>query len=191
MPLQKFIKENFVLVLGFALPVLMVLAFLAATALPRALAEKPQHRMLLVAEDYNARSDYAVVSACGSSGALTARPAPCTKPGKLVENPLLGMKKDLPPKRLFLYDFGTGDLREVDWQDARRLALTPDMQAPDGYALRTTSDYRHGFMAEMFVGGSSRQGLQVSRGWATFKVPAVPGSYNGYHQARFLAWVLK
>ena len=43
MPLKNFIKENFVLVVGLALPVLLVVLFFVASVLPKSMAVPPQY----------------------------------------------------------------------------------------------------------------------------------------------------
>lgn len=43
--MKKFIKENFVLVLGLTLPLLLVLLFFVVIVLPKLFVMPPQHEM--------------------------------------------------------------------------------------------------------------------------------------------------
>ena len=51
--MKNFIKENLVLVIGLALPVLLVVLFFVATVIPKAYNTPPQYEVLFSVVNYN------------------------------------------------------------------------------------------------------------------------------------------
>src|SRR4051812_31810717 len=53
MTLKNFIKENFVLVVGLTLPVILIVLFFVASVLPKSMATPPQYQMLFTESRYD------------------------------------------------------------------------------------------------------------------------------------------
>lgn len=192
MSFGKFIKQNLALSLGIALPVVLVLGFLAATVIPQKLTAAPKYKFAYTLVDYNRPSPTKkmVVN-------LTA------KEGKIILS-LAKSKNDYAPPvpRLMIYDPQTeqseeinyklpaglrGDAEEEQLAETKDLVLSKDNKAPDGYEFQGDSRYYSGIVTELFMGGSYR-GARLVKGAATRKAPA-DIAYGGNTQ--FLGWIVE
>ena len=52
MPNKRFFKENFVLVVGLALPVLLIVGFMLASSLPQVLSDPPKYDLVFATTEY-------------------------------------------------------------------------------------------------------------------------------------------
>src|SRR3982751_2417606 len=52
MAIKKVLKDNFVLVVGLTLPVLLMVGFMVASNIPRSLANPPQYDLVFATPDY-------------------------------------------------------------------------------------------------------------------------------------------
>ena len=51
--MTKFLKDNFVLVVGLTLPILLMIGFIVFSTLPRSLSNPPQHDLIFATPDYS------------------------------------------------------------------------------------------------------------------------------------------
>jgi hypothetical protein len=74
-PQKSFFKENFVLVVGLALPVLLILGFMLASSLPQVLSDPPKYDLVFSTTDYPSNTNNIPVSVrlIVKDGVLTAQ----------------------------------------------------------------------------------------------------------------------
>ena len=51
--MTKFLKDNFVLVVGLTLPILLMVGFIVFSTLPRSVSNPPQHDLIFASPDYS------------------------------------------------------------------------------------------------------------------------------------------
>jgi len=194
--LKAFLKENYVLVVGITLPVILVLLFFLAMVLPNRMAPPPQYDFLFTVDDYQPAGPPSVSvrydvyqNALRATLLVNAQPNYHTVP------------------RLFIYEVASRTVREIavdlpvapedvpkDRQlrieEVAGLYLDPRLTAPDGYEFRH-SQYSGagGLFTELFVSGGTRYQPSLVRNGATARLNLPTGRYN-YYNARFLGWVI-
>src|SRR4051812_3610471 len=106
---RNFIKENFVLLVGLTLPVLLVALFFLASVVPKSLTPPPQYEMLFttIRYDYQDRRDYNV-DFMVKDGVLKAHVTKITN--STPQYPVNG-----PKKTLMAYDGKTQTVREIPY----------------------------------------------------------------------------
>lgn len=212
MALKNFIKDNFVLVMGLTLPVLLVVLFFLASVLPKSMAAPPQYEMLFTTARYDYQNpppynvDFFV-----RDGILKARVSKNDKQQVNYQN-----------RKLMLYNGKTQTVREVPYnaatigdvpdasrpdknsgadpapdgteivlQEFQNMKLDSNNQAPDGYAFDNAGYGHHGLMNEMW-GGGRRNTARVVKGAVAFKIPNSSGyGHYYYYDVQFLGWVLQ
>ena len=193
MAIGKLFRENAALVIGILLPVVVVVFFLLATYIPRLLVDPPRYDFLF-AQDYgypNQQSRWRYEIDVDSERKLRVR-AFLTEPDKSA-----------PRARLFLYEHGSGNVREISLplpetaEDAEagvfvevaefsNQIIDSHRVAPDGYEFVSPGRGGSGLLGLFYRG--SRSGLAISKNGATVAVPSGNG-FNRYG-ARFLGWIV-
>jgi hypothetical protein len=153
---RGFLRRNLFLVAAVALPALVVVFFLLASALPRWLVDPPAYDLVLrVGKPYVHPSPKVGVEFRVQDGALQAVVWPVAK--ESAEQPWM----------LFLYDHETMSLREVPVdlpaslpEDSERQIIPvkafagrrilPQLKAPDGYELQTQPYRGPGIVGDLF-----------------------------------------
>jgi hypothetical protein len=140
------LKKNIPLIVGLAIPVIMVIVVAATIYLPR-LANKPQYDFLYqTGGDYYTQSQYVVEN------------------GKLIklDIPDEELEKVPPYERartknvtLYRYDVQTNTNQALSLAEAEVLKLDPNNESPDGFSL-TRGSYGGDIFA-LFGGGSQRE----------------------------------
>ena len=194
--LKSFLKDNYVLVVGITLPVVLVVVFFLALVVPSRMAPPPQYDFLFTLDEYQTSAPVAVgVRYDVYKDRLRAPLFVPTQPGN----------RAVP--RLFVYEVNRQTLREIvvdlpvvpeDMPADKRLRidevadlqLDPRLKAPDGYEFQH-SRYSGGggLFTELFVGGRSRYEPALVRDGASVRLELPTGRYN-YYNAQFLGWVI-
>ncbi len=190
--MKKLLKENFVLVVGVSLPVVVVVLFVVASGLPKKWVAPPRHSFVFTTDDYSHRNRAPVtVNFDVHEGRLRARVY------KSPEN-----HSGYEPK-LYLYDHQQQavrrltvdlpkDLEHIEDGAEARVAGTAGWEidtshkAPDGYEFRDQY-HRRGLVGEIFYSGSRRRQAIVKSG-AVYPIPDPDGRY--YSHINFLGWVV-
>jgi hypothetical protein len=197
MPAKDFIKENFVLVVGLALPVLLIALFFVVSVIPKSMAVPPQHEMFFTTQNYNGQTQQSyIVKIIVKDGKVTAR-INKTKDKNYVGN----------NEKLMVYDGKTQNTREIlyaqtGWTEladgaeiilpeTKDIKLDTTLKAPDGYEFEGEQYYGGGFPTREIFGGSYRHGYRVKKGMVGFKIPENNGQYNYYNGMQFLGWSVK
>lgn len=197
MALKKILKENLVLTMGIALPVLLVILFFLTSVLPKSLAEPPQHDLLfsVLRYDYQTASptnfDFVV-----RDGVLYARV------GKTDSQNI-----NRYHRRLVRYDAQTESVREIPYDlagiaDAPEgteilveatgdLTIDPSNKAPDGYTFESASYSGGGLVSELFFGGYRNQGYRIVKGKAAYRIPSTFGDNYYAGNVQFIGWAVE
>lgn len=195
MAVSNFIKKNFVLVLGIALPALLVAGFMLTAAVPQKLGPKPQYPVIY--STYSGAQDNVpynveyIVKEDKLYARLTAR----------AEQYGSASRRDI-----YTFDAQKGAVTKIDitlpndiGDDKRRDVLVPEFanntidkssKSTDGYTLENGSYRSRGLMGEFFGVGRSRYldtGLRHENGWM-YAIPDHTGNYYG--NIEFIGWVM-
>ncbi len=184
-----FLKENIALVAGISLPVLLVVVFWIATAIPKMTVPDPQYDMIYTADyyDYNAQVRGAVH--------LEVREGRLRATFHTVD----GQNYRSAP-RIYYFDVSSGSTHELtvdipgDPQDGQELNipeaggynLSNKSIAPDGYAFDGSYSSRSGFF--FFDSGYRYRGM-IRKDGRAIKIPTHGHQYQG--NLRFLGWVVE
>jgi hypothetical protein len=203
MPQNNFIKQNFVLVLGLALPVLLMAGFLVATAIPNMLTPPPQYDAVFSSPNNSGTRQRAVSVdlKVNKDGVLMATYTPQEKDKN--NNYTYSAWESL-----YLFDAKTQTVRPLDFpvpDDAdsikkkvtRPVAATKGMvlssaaTSPDGYTY-SSGGYRGGgdFIGGLFWGGGHYREASLVKGNAStpIRMDAVPPYYSSI-STTFIGWV--
>ncbi|MDF3024478.1 MAG: hypothetical protein K0R10_1839 [Alphaproteobacteria bacterium] len=197
---KNFFKDNFVLIIGLALPVLLMVGFMVVASLPQKMGDPPKYDLIFSTSDYNYSPEKGRpvnVSLVVKDGVLKAQytKVPDTK------NPNYNWIKlyqfDAKTQTVRLLEFG--DPYEMDKIDPSRedtveatkgLKLDTTLKSPDGFELTAENYRRYGLVNEIF--GSWRNDYNMKLRSGMTAVPLKTGNpnevfYNG--QTNFIGWV--
>lgn len=196
MAIKNFIKENFVLCLGLALPIVLVILFLLSSSLPRHFATPPEYKLILADYNYSYHrgDDGYSVKLLVENGTLKMRLTP-SKDGYGRENP-----------HLLIYDGARDSIQKIDIalpdagvhtkpvtlpvKEAASFKIDTTNKAPDGYAFLHSRGGGGGIVTGVFGGGYRHQRMYVKKGMASFKLPQIDGYYGYYGDDTFIGWVV-
>ncbi len=195
--MTKFFKENLVLVLGVSLPILLIIFFAIATAIPKHLVDDPKYDFLFVSNYYNngsnSRLQFDVID--GKLKITHYRP----KKNRLLSIPKLyrynvqdgsvqEISVNLPTSYASENDDDKG--KEFIIDELKNLKLNTKSIAPDGYKFEASYRYNRGLLGGMFFYGGSRSGVAISKNARVVKVNRQMGGYYNSHYTKFLGWVV-
>ncbi len=182
-------KDNLVIVIGVSLPLLVILAFLVATNVPRLFVAAPQHDFIFttrVSTYPDTTPLYAEIDVF--QGRLRAR---------------LAKRPSSQATRLFVFEHETSNVREISIvipEDAEQVEggqevaipelegrrLSSSRKAPDGYEFRTAGSRGPGIVGELF-GMRRRHRHILSKSGAVVELPL-----NSYpYSASFVGWIVE
>ncbi|MDP2205813.1 MAG: hypothetical protein Q8K65_05845 [Alphaproteobacteria bacterium] len=194
MSVSNFIKQNFALVLGIALPVLLVGGFMLMAALPQKQGTPPEYTLLFSATKYQNNASGYNVDYVVKSGKVYAR---------------LTERKDNYSnyqRELFRFDGKTGSVQkieptlpddlgeekklDVELEEFKNITLDTSSKSPDGYSLENSGYRSRGITGMVFGGGSGRYEtiLRHEKGYVV-KLPEYSGSHY-YGNLDFIGWVI-
>ena len=191
--MKNFIKENLVLVIGLALPVLLILLFYMVTVLPKSMGIPPQYEMLFttVKYAYQNQPDYLLYFSVKNQQLVVEAQK---NEDKIKHN---------SSTRLMAYDGETETVREIaidvsKFTDGAEVVLdeTKDMTidttatSPDGYKLEGPNHSGSGLLGGVFSGGYRNGGYQLKKDNIGYKLPDYQPDYD-YNQLQFIGWVIK
>ncbi|GEM_PF-7116007 len=191
--MKLFLKENSLLLIGIALPILVTLIFGIATFLPKILVKEPQFSFLFVT-NYNVYTERSVKFNV-IDGKLKVRFS--------CENCQLNFRNTSKPA-LYLYDSKLKKAREINYTlpvvpvDAKvfsaeinipevtNLKLNTLDESPDGYQFINN---RNNFMFnDLFLNGNDHE-LVISKNGNIINI--LPGNRNeGYYNFKLIGWII-
>lgn len=197
--IQPFLIRHLALVVGVCLPLLLVVVFWLAMAIPRWTVAPPGYDLVLVSRSYvpEARQLPGNLSFVVKDGILTALFV--SIPAQLREG-ALAPPRAIPVPELYYFDSVAGSLREIDFAIPDNLAdgdtfvvteladrmLLDDITAPDGYIYYNNYRGSRGFL--FFIGGY-RYNAKIEKDGNAIKVPTVRNNYPGSYE--FLGWTAR
>jgi hypothetical protein len=201
-PQKSFFKENFVLIVGLALPVLLIVGFMLASSLPQVLSDPPKYDLVFSATDYpsNANNIPVSVRLIVKDGVLTAQYVrTAVAPGNYSYN---SWKKlyiyEAKPQKVRQLTFGfptdmdgiTGTRDEIV-EATKDLRLDTTLQSPDGYEISYDGYSRSGLLNEMFWGGGGYgREPRLRKGSSSVRLTTGDGNtYFSYGDVQFVGWV--
>lgn len=200
---MRFIKENFVLVVGLVLPVLLMIAFMILATLPQKLSDPPRYDLVFSTTDFSSAGSNLPVSVnfVVRDGKLMAQYVAHDSPGshgQLWRN-------------LYLYEAGTGKVRQLTFgypqdmesitgmredlvQATQGLTLDTTLAAPDGYQLSYEGYSRSGLFNDLFWGGGYSNEPRLRKHGSSVRL--APDDSNTqfrtqfqYGDVQFIGWV--
>lgn len=192
--MKNWLKENLVLVIGLALPILLIVLFFLATVLPKSMAAPPQHNLLFTTlkYEYEHSPEYLV--------------------DFVVKNQQLMMKvnknddksKNFNSKKLMTYDAKTETVREITidlskaaslmndnavlLEETKLLKLDTSIVSPDGFVLDAPNYSSSGLIGGLFGAGYHNSGYRLKKGSVAYKLQTSQPDY--YNDFKFVGWVI-
>lgn len=191
----KQIRQNPMIAAGILLPLIIVVFFLLATAIPRWLVAPPEYDLVFTVPEHNPNRRDIELTIDVVDNRLRAR---------------LFKKNDYyrGVARLYVFEHENQEVREIainipgnvaaledgaeiDIPEFANRSISTSRQAPDGYELLGPG-YRRGgnLMTELF-GGHRRYQLSIHKSGAVVEIPNLGDHRNYYYSATFLGWVTK
>ncbi len=186
--MNKFVHENYALLVGITLPLALMLLFFVAGRTAKVTVPDPQYDLVYSTEYYDHANQPYLLRVTGNKLVITVRD------DKKVE--------DYNMPTLYLFDHKTMTSRRIDidfknvvegsvvdsnLDDLNRNTLSPVDESPDGYRFEYDSRSNHGGLAGELFGFGRRYGnaYVVKNGPRSIPLNAQQPVYN----AKFLAWV--
>lgn len=193
MSLNNFFRQNFALVIGLSLPVLMVLGFLLANHLPQINDNPPQYELVFSVVRYDNHSQFNVDFNVRDQK-LYMRLTPRQEHGGVNVRDLFiynGQKESvrkisyLPPS-----DQSIDYQHEIPVKAMSDYTIDTNSKAPDGYEFESGSYRSRGLFGEIFGGRSGRYVHRVKkpRG-GSFVIPEYGSGYS-YSGINFIGWIV-
>jgi hypothetical protein len=199
----KFLKDNFVLVVGLTLPILLMIGFIVFSTLPRSLSDPPQHDLIFAVPDYSVFGNNLPVNVMliVKDGTLKAQYT------RVAQAPNGGYYGSTGWKKLYRYQAGPQTVRELPFgipQDVASIATTREddveatkglkldttLRAPDGYELDYRSSRGRGLLTDIF-GGSSSYEPRLRKGASSVRLRTGDGRTDFYAgNVEFIGWVI-
>lgn len=193
--MKSFLRENTMIVVSIALPLLVVILFALARIVPGLYSQPPEHDLLLTHLGRGVANEIPVkISLTVQDQRLVAR----------IIKSKESTYGNLP--RIFRYYHLTGEVREINIPIPANVTELPEgseipvpelaatvvsnaLQAPDGYEFR---GHRRGggLMMELFDGNRNRHDVTIARKGAIIRI-RLPATDYWYGNVRFLGWIIQ
>ena len=190
--MKSWIKENLVLVIGLALPLMLIVLFFVATVIPKMNSTPPQYEVLFSMQDYSGQNkqDYIVDFKVKDKQLMIKT--------KKADDKNYSYNR----KKLMAYDAKTEVMREISidstdftdgaeivLEETKNMTIDTTMVAPDGYLMENQSYSNNGLIGGLFGGGGRNNGYRLKKGSVGYKINSVQNNYN-YNQLSFIGWVI-
>jgi hypothetical protein len=192
---RTFFRENLMIIVSIALPLLVAIFFALATVLPGLFAASPQHDLLLSLHGRSTdRTSELNIKFAVENGQVRV----------LAIQPEIPHTQDIP--RLFRYDHAKNKVTEIaiplpadtsGFEQETAIAV-PELEdlkvvgtlvAPDGYEFRGRRR-SGGLMMELFGASRNRTDVSIARNGSIRRI-RLPASDYWYNDIRFLGWVIE
>ncbi len=186
----RFLKNNPVLALGAALPLVMLLVFWLVTWIPKISVEDPRYDFFFAYYDYNSPSHGVEVTFLVKNGILTAE---CRKEHrrnyqlKLYRFNAKRQSIELVPVIVPAVKDLTPEWQDLENFNKKKIMLDTSGVSPDGYRLVHSSYRSRGLAGELFGGGyrAKSHALYKDGRRIAIKHPDI----KPYRNIVFLGWV--
>jgi hypothetical protein len=188
----NFFKHNFVLVLAFALPILLIVIIALSIYLPATFLSTDYNFIYTSCTvgtnySYSHCNNYLQKRYSVSNGELVVN----------TVNPAQDSDKDGVPDieegydaRIFLHDTDKNESREITLEEAQLLKLNGLLTSPDGVTV--SSNYDRGPDVFPFFNGGSSYGYYLTKGKSRNKLNLINNDDRYYYRnnLHFIGWVL-
>ena len=186
--MKQFFKENFVLAMGIALPLVLIVLFYIAGQVSRQAVADPQYDALF-AVDYHDNASGNPYSIAVDNDKLVIKYRPASDQDRHYAKPrLFRFDHETQQAKLIDIDFDAAEDGVVTDPDIAALnenKIDPNPSSPDGYQFEYSYN-SGGLFSEFFGGYNSRNRYVLSKG--PRRIP-VQGS-EPYWSAHFIGWVV-
>jgi hypothetical protein len=196
---RRFFKENFVLIVGLTLPMLLIAGFLLASRIPQALANPPQYDFVFSTTEYppNANNIPVSVRLVVKDGVLNAQYVrTIVPPGTYPYNVW---------KKLYVYEAKSQKVRQLTFgfpadmdkiegsrneivEATKAMKLDTTLQSPDGYELSYDGYSHSGLLNEVFWGGGYSHEPRLRKGASGVRLTTGNGQ-TYFNSIEFVGWV--
>lgn len=199
MAVKKLLKDNFVLVVGLALPALLMIGFMLAASLPNVVSDPPEYDLVFTIPDNTSPNlPVTLKLTVDKDGSLKAQVTPVRK-----ENYGYGNWK-----KLYLYEARTQKVRELPLpypadmdkiaevkefavEATQGMKLDTTSESPDGYTLSYAGYSHSGLVGELFMGNRYNSEPRLRKGSSSVRlVSGSERSYFYYGNIEFIGWVV-
>ncbi|MEZ0223174.1 MAG: hypothetical protein ACAH83_01360 [Alphaproteobacteria bacterium] len=199
---KNFFKDNFVLIVGLALPVILMVGFMLAQSMPQNLADPPKHDLIFSAPDYQYNKNVPVnVLLVVKDGTLKAQYTKITPPPQYPSTQWYKLYRfDAKTQQVSELGFGFPEdmdkietMREDTVEATKNLKLSTTLTSPDGYEM-SYENYRHrGLVNELlFDFGSHSSEMRLRKGPSSVRLTTGNNQYPfSYGNANFVGWVVE
>jgi hypothetical protein len=198
--LAGFLRDNAFIVAAVVLPVAVAAFFVVATVIPRWTVPPPSYDLVMrTTRPYDATRTGVVVDFAVRGGRVEATLRPPPPPNVYAE-----------PSALLLFDHNTMSVREIPLELPTRMEegepprtivvealsgrrVSPQAEAPDGYALQNRTGSGPGLVGELFGMGRYRPTAALVNGGRRVVQLTLPAPYRDPYQSPVyhVGWVLE
>jgi hypothetical protein len=185
-------KENLVLVIGLALPVLLIALFFVATVLPKSFGTPPQYELLFTTTkyDYQNKPEYVLDFNVKNKQLMVKTKKYDEKNYNNASRLLMAYDAKTEAVREITIDASKlSDGAEVLLEETKNMQLDTNNVSPDGYTLEGPNYNSSGLLGGMFGGGYRNNGFRIKKGNVGYKVPQHQPDYY-YSDLKFIGWVV-
>lgn len=194
--MKKVLRENPVIALSIALPILIVALFATANLLPKLLVDPPAYSLLLVDDTANTS-----ISSPVNIDLSVVNDRVRVRISKRKEDE----REQFP--RVYIFDHATATVRDIPIPLGEDIDQLPDgteivvpalanlkistaLRAPDGYEFRGYGNGGAGLITGLFGSNRSRNGVSIAKDGAIVHI-RLPVANDWYSDIRFLGWVVE
>ncbi len=187
--MKEFIKKNFILLIAFSLPLVLIAVVAISVYLPSLFLSTSYNFLYSQCHDgryyyecgYKYENYFSVID------------------GKIVINSTSTITRDNNgaiklsngySMRIFLHDTEKNESREINIQEAELLTLNNLLTSPDGVTISEDYESSPGFF--IFDGGRSSHGYYLTKGRSKAKLNLINNNdrYYYYNNFKFIGWVV-
>lgn len=191
--MKNFIKENLVLVIGLALPVLLIVLFFVATVIPKMAGTPPQHEVLFSVQDYSQKTkpDYIIDFKVKNKQLMVKVKKADEKDNYYNSKKLMAYDAKNEIMREITIDASQfSDDAEILLAETKNMIIDTAMVAPDGYMMENQQYNNNGLVGGLFGGGNRNSNYRLKKGSVGYKINTPQNNYY-YDQLHFIGWVVK
>jgi hypothetical protein len=197
---RNFFKDNFVLIVGLALPVILMVGFMMAQSMPAAMTDPPKYDLIFSAPDYPSNKNLPVsVLLVVRDGTLKAQYTRVA-PQQYTYNTWLKLYRyDAKTQLVSELPFGYPEdmdkietMREDTVEATKNLKLSTTLTSPDGYDMSYETNRHHGLVNEILWNfGNNSSEMRLRKGASSVRLTTGNNQYPFYYgSATFVGWVV-
>jgi hypothetical protein len=194
--MKEFIKKNFVILLAFLLPILLILVVAITTYIPSVLLSTKYNFIYTTCVDNNNYYPYTCNDFLQKKYSVVDSKLVVNEIDKdqdLNNNKIPDIKENYTA-RIFLHDTEKNESREISLQEAQSYILSGLLTSQDGVSVSWDPSYSRGCNDFFIFGGcgGSYYGYSLTKGKSHSKLNLINNSDRYYYQNnfQFLGWVL-